>query len=81
MMQRDVLVIGRGCVDHIAVVARYPAENTKTAISTMVVEGGGQGATAACCIRRLGGAVRLVGQLGDDPAGRFCRQRLEAFGV
>lgn len=77
----DVLVIGRSCVDHIAVVDRYPDENTKTAIRFSIKEGGGQGATAACCIRRLGGAVRLVGQLGDDPAGEFCRQRLEDFGV
>lgn len=77
----DVLVIGRGCVDHIAVVDRYPAENTKTAIRANVMEGGGQGATAACCIRRLGGAVRLVGRLGDDSAGEFCRQRLAAFDV
>ena len=77
----DVLVIGRGCRDHIAVVERYPAENTKTAVCTHLMEGGGQGATAACCIRRLGGSVRLVGRLGDDPAGEFCRERLAAFGV
>ena len=81
MTTADVLVIGRGCVDHIAVVDQYPAENTKTAIDSYRMEGGGQGATAACCIRRLGGPVRLVARLGDDPAGAFCRQRLAAFGV
>ncbi len=80
-MRPDVLVIGRGCVDHIAVVDQYPAENSKTAIGFHMMEGGGQGATAACCIRRLGGAVRLVGRLGDDPGGAFCRERLAAFGV
>ena len=81
MTTLDILVIGRSCVDHIAVVDRYPDENTKTAICFALKEGGGQGATAACCIRRLGGPVRLVGQLGDDPAGDFCRQRMAAFGV
>ncbi len=81
MTSPDVLVIGRGCVDHIAVVDQYPAENTKTAILANQTEGGGQGATAACCIRRLGGPVRLVGRLGDDPAGAFCRERLADFGV
>ncbi|MDJ0884114.1 MAG: PfkB family carbohydrate kinase [Desulfobacterales bacterium] len=81
MTTPNVLVIGRGCVDHIAVVDRYPAENTKSAIRARQTEGGGQGATAACCIRRLGGPVRLVGRLGDDLAGAFCRQRLEDFGV
>jgi sulfofructose kinase len=81
MIAPHVLVIGRSCLDHIAVVDRYPAENTKTAIHMALKEGGGQGATAACCIRRLGGAVRLVGHLGNDSAGDFCRQRLDAFGV
>ncbi|MGD8242249.1 MAG: carbohydrate kinase family protein [Desulfobacterales bacterium] len=81
MAASDILVIGRGCLDHIAVVARYPHENAKAAILAMRDEGGGQGATGACCIRRLGAAVRLVGRLGDDPAGRFCRQRLADFGV
>ncbi len=81
MTTPDILVIGRSCRDHIAVIAHYPTENAKAAILSTVDEGGGQGATAACCIRRLGGRVRLLGRLGDDPAGRFCRQRLEAFGV
>ncbi len=81
MTTPDILVIGRGCVDHIAVVDQFPPENTKTAIRSHLMEGGGQGATAACCIRRLGGRVRLVGRLGDDAAGAFCRERLAAFGV
>ena len=60
MMPPHVLVIGRSCVDHIAVVDRYPDENTKTAIRMALKEGGGQGATAACCIRRLGGGKRAA---------------------
>ncbi|MDJ0667968.1 MAG: carbohydrate kinase family protein [Desulfobacterales bacterium] len=81
MTAPDILVIGRGCLDHIGVVARYPHENAKVPVLSSCDEGGGQGATAACCIRRLGETVRLVGRLGDDPAGQFCRQRLEDFGV
>jgi sugar/nucleoside kinase (ribokinase family) len=77
----DVLVIGRSCVDHIAVVDAYPRENTKAAIGHRLVEGGGQGGTASVCIARLGGRVCYVGRLGDDAAGRTCLQRLAAFGV
>ena len=81
MSEFDVLVIGRSCVDHIAVVDAYPSENSKAPIQQRLVEGGGQGGTAAACITRLGGRVCYVGRLGDDPAGQICLDRLRAFGV
>jgi sugar/nucleoside kinase (ribokinase family) len=77
----DVLVIGRSCVDHIAVVDAFPRENTKVPIVQRLVEGGGQGGTAAACIARLGGRVCYVGRVGDDDAGRVCLDRLAVFGV
>jgi len=77
----DVLVVGRSCMDTIAVVDAYPRENTKAALSQRLVEGGGQGGTAAACIARLGGRVCYVGRVGDDDAGRICLDRLAAFGV
>jgi sulfofructose kinase len=77
----EVLVIGRSCVDHIAVVEIFPPENSKTAITHRLVEGGGQGGTAAACIARLGGRVCYLGRLGDDASGRICLQRLAAFEV
>ena len=77
----EVLVIGRSCLDHIFVVAQFPRENTKTAISQRLVEGGGQGGTAAACIARRGGRGCYVGRIGDDEAGRICIERLSAFGV
>jgi sulfofructose kinase len=73
----DVLVIGRACVDHLCVVNHYPVEDTKIRMTARYMEGGGQGATAACCIGRLGGKVSYVGVLGDDDDGRFCLERLE----
>lgn len=81
MMPFDVLVIGRSCVDTIAVVENFPRENTKAALSERLVEGGGQGGTAAACIARLKGRVCYVGRVGDDDAGRTCLDRLAAFGV
>ena len=77
----DVLVIGRSCLDTIAVINQFPAENQKVPLEFRLTEGGGQGGTASCCISRLGGTVAYVGKLGDDDEGRFCLQRLEKFGV
>ena len=81
MSDYDVLVIGRSCLDYIAVVDAFPRENTKVALKHRLVEGGGQGGTAAACIARLGGHVCYVGRLGDDDAGRICLNRLAAFKV
>jgi len=77
----EVLVIGRNCLDHIAVVARFPEENKKMPLQHRLTEGGGQGGTTSACIARLGGRVALVGKLGDDDAGRFCLKRLADFDV
>ncbi|MDJ0783213.1 MAG: PfkB family carbohydrate kinase [Desulfosarcinaceae bacterium] len=77
----EVLVIGRNCVDHIAVTERLPRENTKAPMLAHHMEGGGQGGTSACAIARLGGLATLVGKVGGDAGGEFCRRRLEDFGV
>ena len=77
----DVLVIGRSCLDVIAVVNRFPLENQKLPLEFRLTEGGGQGGTASCCISRLGGSVAYVGKLGDDGEGKFCLKRLRDFGV
>lgn len=77
----DVLVIGRSCLDIIAVVNQFPRENQKLPLEFRLTEGGGQGGTASCCISRLGGRVAYVGKLGDDDHGQLCLTRLEDFGV
>jgi sulfofructose kinase len=77
----DVLVIGRSCLDYIAVVNQFPAENQKLPLEFRLTEGGGQGGTSSCCITRLGGRVAYVGKLGNDDEGRFCLKRLEDFDV
>ena len=77
----DVLVIGRSCLDYIAVINQFPEENQKVPLEFRLTEGGGQGGTASCCISRLGGNVVYAGKLGDDAEGRFCLKRLEEFGV
>ncbi|MBT8363978.1 MAG: hypothetical protein KJP23_04675 [Deltaproteobacteria bacterium] len=77
----DVLVIGRSCLDVIAVVNQFPLENQKLPLEFRLTEGGGQGGTASCCISRLGGKVAYVGKLGDDDEGKLCIKRLADFEV
>lgn len=77
----DVLVIGRNCLDYIAVVEKLPAEDEKAPLAFRLVEGGGQGGTAACCVARLHGRVALIGKIGGDEEGALCLDRLGAFGV
>jgi sulfofructose kinase len=81
MENSEVLVIGRSCLDCLAVVSHFPQENEKVSITGRFLEGGGQGGTASCCIARLGGRVTYVGKIGDDPEGAFCLERLREFGV
>ena len=81
MKTNDVLVIGRSCLDYMAVLNCFPEENRKTAFEFRLREGGGQGGTASCCISTLGGQVAYVGKLGDDEEGCFCLKRLQDFGV
>jgi sugar/nucleoside kinase (ribokinase family) len=77
----DVLVIGRNCIDYMAVVERFPEEDDKAPLIERYVEGGGQAGTSACCVARLGGKVALVGNIGNDNEGKFCVRRLKDYKV
>ena len=80
-LQFDVLVIGRNCLDYIAGVDKFPGEDQKVPLHVRLMEGGGQGGAASCCIARLEGRVALVGNVGNDSEGRFCLKRLKDFGI
>ena len=77
----DIAVIGRNCIDYIFLIDDYPRENSKKHIIKKIVEAGGQGSTAACCISKLGGKVALWVNVGNDAEGRFCLKRLKDFNV
>jgi len=79
--KHDVAVIGRNCIDHIFLIDEYPKENSKQHIIKKIVEAGGQGSTAACCISKLGGKVAFWVNMGSDAEGRFCLKRLKDFNV
>jgi sulfofructose kinase len=81
MKDLDVLVIGRNCIDYISVVDRFPQEDEKVPLNARLVEGGGQGGTASCCVSQLGGKTAVVCNIGDDEEGEFCLGRLRDFQV
>ena len=80
MKDIDVLVIGRACVDNIALVDKFPFEDKKAPMKRILVEAGGQGSTSSCCITRLGGKAVYYGRIGDDEEGSFCLKRLRLLG-
>ena len=49
----DIVVIGRSCLDYIAIVDRFARENQKVPLSFRLTEGGGQGAGNRPGVQRL----------------------------
>ena len=77
----DVLCLGLNACDHICLVPGPPPRGGKLRMRRMVTTGGGQAATAACALARLGWRVAYAGVCGDDEAGRRVEPWLRAFGV
>lgn len=64
-----------------AVVAEYPARNSKQRLQRFSRQPGGQIATALAACARLGLTARYVGRFGDDELGAIAREALERCGV
>ncbi len=77
----DVLCLGLNACDHLCLVERFPRRGEKEAVLEMKTCGGGQAATAACALARLGHRVAYAGVCGDDEAGRRAAPWLRRFGV
>ena len=77
----DFVAVGEGGVDVISLVDRLPALDQKTSASTLHVLPGGQAATAAVGVARLGWRSRWIGTTGDDDWGRQLRHALQHDGV
>lgn len=65
----DVLTVGENSRDLVAGVAPYPARNVKQRLSSWAELPGGEAATAAVALARLGCRTEYVGRFGDDPFG------------
>jgi len=77
----DAVCLGLNACDHLCLVEGFPERGGKLRMKQMVMSGGGQAATAACCLARLGWRVAYAGVCGDDPAGQKAGPWLREFGV
>ena len=77
----DALCLGLNASDHLCLIPRYPSRGRKIRMRRMINSGGGQAATAACALARLGHRVSYAGAVGDDETGGLAGPRLAEFGV
>lgn len=76
-----VLCLGLNSCDYLYLLETYPQRGQKSRIIDLVISGGGQSATAACALARLGRRVAYAGVCGDDQAGLKAGPWLREFGV
>jgi sulfofructose kinase len=77
----DAVGFGLNAVDHIIVVPKYPAFDTKVHLLEHKQTTGGQTATAMVALQRLGLQTAYAGRFGSDLEGRFGLEALKAEGV
>lgn len=77
----DAVTLGLNATDHIVVVPRYPEFNSKVEFLSHRVLFGGQAATAAVALARLGLRARYVGRVGSDEVGRLQLASIAGEGV
>lgn len=73
--------MGLNSVDFLCVLSHFPRPNTKTAMTSLLRQGGGQAATAMVACARLGLRAAYVGAVGDDAIGDLSVESLRAEGV
>ena len=77
----DVVGLGLNSVDLVTVVAEYPVSNSKQRLQRFARLCGGQTATAAAAVARLGWRASYIGSFGDDDLGAYSRASLRDEGV
>lgn len=77
----QVVGVGDLCLDFTAATDTIPATDMVTSLLGTTSQGGGKVPTALVALARLGIRSALFCTVGDDAAGRFCTQELEACGV
>jgi len=76
-----IAVVGSLNADFVYNAARFPAPGETVAGTHFAVFGGGKGANQAYAAARLGGQVRLLGQVGNDTHGTWLKENLASAGV
>src|SRR5882762_7021520 len=79
--QFDAVGFGLNAVDHLIVVAEYPAFDTKTRLLEHKQTAGGQTATAMVALQRLGLKTAYAGRFGSDAEGVFGLASVKDEGV
>ncbi len=77
----DVLAVGENSIDLLAELDGHPAPDTKMALAGFTERPGGQSATAAVAMARLGLRTGYIGRVGDDDYGRRGLDSLVAEGI
>jgi len=77
----DVAGLGQCCLDHIGIIAKYPAVDTKCETTNITIQGGGPVATALVALSRWELSCTFLGVTGDDPFGDEIRASLETEGI
>jgi sugar/nucleoside kinase (ribokinase family) len=77
----DVVTLGLNSIDLLAVVAEYPASNSKQRLQRFARLPGGQMASAGAVCARLGWRASYIGVFGDDDLGVLGRESLITEGV
>jgi sulfofructose kinase len=80
-MSERVVCVGLATRDTILRVPELPPVDGRVVADELLAAGGGPAATAAVALARLGVEAVFVGAVGDDEAGAFVRDGLEAEGV
>ena len=77
----DVVGFGLNSIDLLAVVAEYPACDSKAPLQRFARLPGGEMATAMAACAKLGWTARYIGSFGDDEFGQISRDSLTSAGV
>ena len=77
----QIVGIGANVCDTLVTLKKYPEEDTKTRCESIRQSGGGPCATGLVAAAKLGAKCAYIGNLADDPGGRFLKADFERFGV
>jgi sugar/nucleoside kinase (ribokinase family) len=77
----DAVCFGYNSCDMLCLLPALPPPDGKTRMEAFLRAGGGQAATAAAAVARLGLRSRYLGKFGDTPEGGFARRTLAEDGV
>ncbi|MFF1574742.1 ribokinase [Leifsonia sp. NPDC058292] len=76
-----LVIVGSLNADLVVRTERFPGPGETVRGSALATLAGGKGANQAVAAARLGGAVTMVGAVGDDPHGDLLRRSLDSAGV